>query len=405
MTADREAGSRRRTIEVDRTDAARVAAYKQGAVDYVRNMPDWARQQLYRKPFVGFADGPDTVALIYLHDLASILELLALPGEASILDVACGPGWISEALYRFGYRVTGVDISEDLLAIARERVHALPYPPFDRDPSWVRFQTLDVETEALERRFDAILIYDALHHLVDAESGLRSIRKMLSPAGVLIIKEGAMPAPGSEGEAELIRESEQYTTLEAPFDPEALERLLYEVGFTEVRRFEPALALQPVVSSSWKKMRRALEPPPGPPVNFFLCRQGPPVPAAAPRWGAELTCLEQQLDAQAAHLRIRVVNTGRTVLTAGDDESPGTFEIGCRLRDGEGNLIDEYGGRTPLPRDLGPGEAVEVDVVYGWPAAAQRSPLHLAVDLLSRRRFWLADHGSQPLEIVVEGRG
>ncbi len=49
-----------------------------------------------------------------------LLELLDLPQGARVLDVGCGPGRHAIALAKAGLSVTGVDVSERLLAIARD---------------------------------------------------------------------------------------------------------------------------------------------------------------------------------------------------------------------------------------------------------------------------------------------
>jgi SAM-dependent methyltransferase len=51
----------------------------------------------------------------------TIVELLALPPEARILDAPCGEGRIAIELAARGYHVTGLDINESLLADARRR--------------------------------------------------------------------------------------------------------------------------------------------------------------------------------------------------------------------------------------------------------------------------------------------
>src|SRR5437764_12480493 len=43
------------------------------------------------------------------------------PPPASILDLGCGAGRTSAGLLQLGYRVTAIDLSESLLAVARER--------------------------------------------------------------------------------------------------------------------------------------------------------------------------------------------------------------------------------------------------------------------------------------------
>jgi SAM-dependent methyltransferase len=398
---------RTRTIEVDRGDSRRVAEYKQGAVDYARNLPDWARQELYRKPFVTFTEHVEPVALVYLRDLANLLELLDLPAGASVLDVACGPGWLSEAFYRFGYRVTGVDIADALLEIARERIARLASPPIERDTSWIEFHVLDIEAERLERRFDAVLLYDCLHHFVDAAAALGNIRAMLGTQGTLIVKEGAMPAPGSEGERELIAESETYTTLEAPFDPDALERLLGDAGFAHVRRYESAPPLVPARQSLAVKLRRAWAAPPGPPVNFFVCRpSAPPRPdgTASPRpWAARIERLSARPGSDGLHLRLRLTNVGGMVWTAGTEDRTGTVCVGFRRFDPEGRLLDELAARTPVPRDLAPGESLETEILYPWPEGGAAGA-RLAADLVCQGRFWFSDHGSPALDLELPAR-
>ncbi len=398
---------RTRTIEVDRSDARRVADYKQGAVDYARNLPDWARQELYRKPFCTFSEGVEPVALVYFRDLANLLELLDLPAGASILDVACGPGWLSEAFYRFGYRVTGVDIADALLEVARERIGRLASPPLHRDASWIEFRVLDIETERLERRFDAVLLYDCLHHFVDAAAALAQIRAMLGTDGTLIVKEGAMPAPGSEGERELIAESETYTTLEAPFDPDALERLLGDAGFAHVRRYEPAPPLVPARRSVREKLRRAFAAPPEPPVNFFVCRPTAPSQpvgsASRTGWEARIERLSAQPGGEGFQVRLRLTNVGRMVWTAGTEKRTGTVCVGFRRFDPDGRLLDELAARTPVPRDVAPGESLEMEIRYPWPET-ETAAARLAVDLVCQGRFWFSEHGSPVLDLELPAR-
>ncbi len=55
------------------------------------------------------------------NEARQVVELLALPEQARILDLGCGPGRHSLALARLGHRVTGVDATGPYLELARSR--------------------------------------------------------------------------------------------------------------------------------------------------------------------------------------------------------------------------------------------------------------------------------------------
>src|SRR5215472_2918927 len=78
-------------------------------------------------------------------EVAFLVQTLALPPGAALLDLACGQGRHAIALAQRGYRVTGLDLSASHLALARQAaaaegvavtwveadMRALPPGPFD----------------------------------------------------------------------------------------------------------------------------------------------------------------------------------------------------------------------------------------------------------------------------------
>jgi len=385
-----------RTLEVDPHDTASVAAFKQAAEDYVQNLPDWGRSHLYTKPFYTVDEIPQAVQLEYLHDAAHIVKLFDLPGGCRILDVACGPGWLSEAFYRFGYRVTGIDISHDLLEIARERILSLPFPPLDRDPSWTRFLHVDIETESPPGPFAGIVLYDCLHHFIDARGALERLRSSLVPGGRLVIKEGAMPEPGGEGEAELLAETREYGTLEAPFDSDYLTSLLEEAGFGDVQRFVSLNEPLRQDRATRKKVKGFLRS--DPPVNFFRCRENAES-RLPPEWQAEVKILEGarhsgEAGSEELLLTLEVINTGREPWPSDGTLEPGNVCLGFRLVDPSGEVIEEHAGRTPLDHEIRPGERERIQVSYPLP----QDPVagcSLHCDLVLQGKLWFGDVGSQ----------
>src|ERR1700694_282015 len=50
------------------------------------------------------------------------IELMRVPADARVLDVGCGSGWATRLLagYAVNGRVTGIDISDEMIRLARE---------------------------------------------------------------------------------------------------------------------------------------------------------------------------------------------------------------------------------------------------------------------------------------------
>ncbi|WJY28525.1 class I SAM-dependent DNA methyltransferase [Sporosarcina trichiuri] len=113
----------------------------------------------------------------------SLLETAVGPiGNKKILDVACGTGILSVLLAERGADVTGIDLSEEMLDIARRRLE-------DRRLSAVflhqAMQDLDAGTG-----FDAAIIpIDSLNYLEsehDVSRTFQGIHKALKPGGTLL---------------------------------------------------------------------------------------------------------------------------------------------------------------------------------------------------------------------------
>ncbi len=109
--------------------------YKRAAVEYPRRITEERLHHLRTKPFYNLANKPDRYAgdgidadtFRHFCDFANVAQALALPTDRRLLDVGCGSGWLSEYFARLGYDVTGLDISPDLVEVARERVERVPY--------------------------------------------------------------------------------------------------------------------------------------------------------------------------------------------------------------------------------------------------------------------------------------
>lgn len=102
----------------------------------------------------------------------------------TVLDVGCGTGGHALELARRGYRVHGVDLSPDMLAIAQTKAAASAVSPA---PRWT---CADARTFDLGETFDAaIMMFAVVGYLTsnaDVLAGLKSVRRHL-PAGALFM--------------------------------------------------------------------------------------------------------------------------------------------------------------------------------------------------------------------------
>lgn len=166
-----------------------------------------------------------------LYPILNILKKVDLLPHSNVLDIACGPGWISHFIGKMGHSVLGVDISEEMLKIARERIESEPFPPYPLKKLNVKFLMHDLEESPIPTTelFDLILIDSALHHFYNPIRALKNISTHLAPSGILAIIEAIIPG-GPPGPIEMAI-MEKYHTLERPYTYQQLSQVLALSGF------------------------------------------------------------------------------------------------------------------------------------------------------------------------------
>jgi len=141
---------------------------------------------------LGYADQYD---LLY-HDkdyeaecdlIESVFRNYAQGPVKTILDLGCGTGNHTLPLARRGYRVMGVDFSEQMLTRAREKAAAIEIPVGCVAPTFVQG---DVRSADVGQPFDAVLMmFAVLGYLLtndDVLGALRTVRRHLRPGGLFV---------------------------------------------------------------------------------------------------------------------------------------------------------------------------------------------------------------------------
>lgn len=117
------------------------------------------------------------------HRKQCTFSLVHKSKPAKVLDFGCGSGDSSTELAFCGYDVTGLDLSPDLLELARKRAE------LDGVSERCRFVLADGGHAPFEdNTFDLILVQAVLHHVNMAEC-LTELRRILKPGGHLVIVE------------------------------------------------------------------------------------------------------------------------------------------------------------------------------------------------------------------------
>lgn len=102
------------------------------------------------------------------------------PDAIRVADLACGTGNASFALHRLGYEVTGVDRSEAMLRVAREKATGTD----------VEFVQRDLCQLAGLGPFDAATcLYDSINYLLapsDLDAALRGVQAIVQPGGLFV---------------------------------------------------------------------------------------------------------------------------------------------------------------------------------------------------------------------------
>jgi ubiquinone/menaquinone biosynthesis C-methylase UbiE len=190
-------------------------------VDPFRRFPGVYEQELVPVMFAGLA--------------RRLVTLVAPLSQERVLDVACGTGAVTRLLVERvapGGEVTGLDLSERMLEVARSAVPGATFVAADAR-----------ELPFANASFDAATCQQGLQFVPEPVLALRELRRVLGPGGRagLALWAAIDTHPGFAELADALRDRlgpEAHQAMLKPYalpDPGRVEELALEAGFAEVR--------------------------------------------------------------------------------------------------------------------------------------------------------------------------
>lgn len=110
--------------------------------------------------------------------IEKILDNCGIDKDVCVLDVACGTGVLFPDYIKREAVVTGIDISPQMVKIAKEK-----FPN-------VNVICGDVEETDFNEKFDTVMVYNAFPHFPDPERLVEKLSKLLRKGGRLSVAHG-----------------------------------------------------------------------------------------------------------------------------------------------------------------------------------------------------------------------
>jgi SAM-dependent methyltransferase len=108
------------------------------------------------------------------------IELMRVPVDARVLDVGCGSGWATRLLAGFAIkgRVTGIDISDEMIRLARDSSRTVPN---------VDFETASAEQLPFsDHEFMHAFSMESLYYYSNISKALGEIFRVLKTGGLFV---------------------------------------------------------------------------------------------------------------------------------------------------------------------------------------------------------------------------
>ena len=378
------------------------------------------------KPFPPGDDDSFFESIELLSDFVVAMKLLQPSADDRILDLGAGGGWCSDLLQRLQRRPVAIDISLDMMRVARTRESRRPIPAVAGDLEHLPFA---------DGSFDKAVCLSAMHHVPDIPSAIAEIFRVLAPGGVAVFSE---PGVGHSSKPWSVTASHDFGVLEQEIHIEPFIATCEAAGFPHVyvcpiSYVIPEFELTRTEWQSWQrlpltkrplrameKMSRAMLEMVGGGKDSILFEEAfamrlvrllqvpveehPFIIAAKSaerrrhrsKYSAVIKVASWNAEAQAGApvaAAVTVTNHGSLTWPARSESSTGHVRLGIQLLDGDGHLVIRDFARCELPHDVPPGGSASVDARFNAPG--DPGSFRIKFDLVAEGVCWFEPSGTQ----------
>ena len=166
-----------------------------------------------------------------------LVKAVASSARERVLDLACGPGIVAEAVSPHVRQVVGIDVTPEMIRLAEARLVKARQPN-----AYFGIGSAEALPFA-ENEFDQVITRLSLHHFTDVGAVLAEVRRVLRPVGNLIVADVVS--------SEDPEESALHNSLERLRDPTHVRML----APSELRNIIRVAGFSLVSEDAWEQQR------------------------------------------------------------------------------------------------------------------------------------------------------
>jgi SAM-dependent methyltransferase len=341
-----------------------------------------------------------------LQNLGALLAGLQLGKTMTVLEFGAGTCWLSRILAQLNCQPICCDASKAALDIGRRLFaeHPLIGPTLFA-PVFLPFDGHRIELD--DESVDRIVCFDALHHVPNVDEVMGELGRVLREGGIAGFSE---PGRDHSRSAQAQYEMRDHRVLENDVDLRAISAAARAAGFTQLTaRVANDLEVsvdhyQAIVERRGNDVQRAIWDNTCDTMRsraVFFLHKGETRRDSRSHVGLSHAMSATRIDHRVArdaalNIDLRIDNTGKATWLSTNVHEYGIVRVGTHLYDRHATLIAIDHSRHDLPRDVGPGQSIDLTIEVALPAAGD---FVVGIDLVAEGVIWFEHVGSRTLMV------